>query len=99
MLYCDLCHDYVSTIEDDKDIQCLLRDHCLTARHRDAYNQDEHLKELLNEKSKHSTEIQNKQQVLKALTPPPTRFLDAWMLIFGLYVFFSIFAVYENPAI
>ena len=75
MLYCDLCHKYLPKIEHDKDIQCLLRDHCLTTGHQDAYNKHENEKELLNEKSKHSTEIQNKQQVLTStiqfFTPLP----------------------------
>ena len=64
MLYCDLCHKYLPKIEPDKDIQCLLRDHCRTTGHQDAYNKHENEKELLNEKSNHFTEVQNKQQVL-----------------------------------
>ena len=61
MLYCDLCHKYLPRIENGKDIETLLREHCLMTGHQNAYFKKQN--ELLGEQPQCSTDIQNHQQV------------------------------------
>ena len=61
MLFCDLCHKYLPRIDQDKDIQSLLEEHCLSAGHLNAYDKNE--KNQLDDTSKKSTETENNQKV------------------------------------
>jgi len=65
MLYCDLCHKYLPRIENGKDIETLLREHCLMTGHQNAYFKKQN--ELLGEQPQCSTDIQNHQQTTTTL--------------------------------
>ena len=74
MLYCDLCHKYLPRIEPEKDIQCLLRDHCLTRGHQNAYLRKQ--KELLEENLNHSEQQVCRLQVCRFLSVELRETLD-----------------------
>ena len=61
MLFCDLCHKYLPKIDQDKDIQSHLEEHCLTAGHQHAYYKNE--KNQSDTKSRKSSEIDNNFKV------------------------------------
>ena len=61
MLYCDLCHKYLPSIEPGMDVHCVLWDHCQTKGHQDVYLRKQ--EELLEEKAMHSEQHIDKLQV------------------------------------
>ena len=62
MLFCDLCHKYLHLprMDEDRDIQSVLNEHCLAAGHQTAYYKyKEHHKS--NDRSENSSDIENQK--------------------------------------